>query len=111
MSPFPRRISVAQGSLQRQTFLNWPTRSRFVCLVKHRGGGAGLEVLRRLADGCAAEAFLARQKDGAQRVVVEILRPDLPAELSKHFVQEAKALLSLAHPGLIRRAHLGQTAD
>ena len=72
---------------------------------------AGFEVLKKLADGCAAEAFLARQQDGAQRVVVEILRPDLPAELSKHFVQEAKALLSLAHPGLIRRAHLGQTAD
>ena len=43
--------------------------------------------------------------------MLEILRPDLPAELSKHFVQEAKALLSLAHPGLVRRAHLGQTAD
>ncbi|HME90697.1 MAG TPA: serine/threonine-protein kinase [Myxococcaceae bacterium] len=72
---------------------------------------AGFEVLKKLADGCAAEAFLARQQDSAQRVVLEILRPDLPVELSKRFVQEARALLSLAHPDLIRRAHIGQTAD
>jgi serine/threonine-protein kinase len=72
---------------------------------------AGFEVLKKLVDGCAAEAFLARRQDGSQRVVVEILRPDLPAELAKHFVQEARALLSLAHPCLVRRVHLGETPD
>ncbi len=72
---------------------------------------AGFEVLKKLADGCAAEAFLARRQDGAQRVALEILRPNLPAELSKRFVQEARALLSLAHPCLVRRAHIGQTGD
>jgi len=72
---------------------------------------AGFEVLKKLVDGCAAEAFLARRQDGSQRVVLEILRPDLPAELAKHFVQEAKALLSLAHPCLVRRVHIGETPD
>jgi serine/threonine-protein kinase len=71
------------------------------------------EVLKKLADGSAAEAFLARQQGSEKRVILEILRPEVKSdpELTSRFLHEAKALQTLDHPNLIRRAATARTSD
>lgn len=71
------------------------------------------EVLKKLAESSAAEAFLVRQQSSEKRVILEILRPEVKSdsELGARFLQEAKALQTLDHPNLIRRAATGRTAD
>lgn len=71
----------------------------------------GFEVLKKLAEGCAAEAFLVRQQEASQRAVIEILKPEMARELRQHFLQEASALKARPHPHLLRRAHVGETGD
>jgi serine/threonine-protein kinase len=73
----------------------------------------GYEVLKRLAAGSSAEAYLARQEGTQDRVILEILRPELTsdAELIKRFANEAHARQTLAHPNVIRRASTGRTSD
>ena len=71
------------------------------------------EVLKKLAESSAAEAFLVRQKSSDARVILEILRPEVKSdsELSALFLEQAKALQALDHPNLIRRAATGRTSD
>ncbi|HYR55252.1 MAG TPA: serine/threonine-protein kinase [Myxococcaceae bacterium] len=71
------------------------------------------EVLKKVAESSAAEAFVVRQKSSDERVILEILRPEVKSdsELSALFFQEAEALQELDHPNLIRRAATGRTSD
>jgi|GEM_PF-5012276 len=71
------------------------------------------EVLKKLAESSAAEAFLVREQGSERRVILEILRPEVKSdsELGARFLQEAAALQTLDHPNLIRRAATGRTAD
>jgi serine/threonine-protein kinase len=71
------------------------------------------EVLKKLAESSAAEAFLVRQKSSDARVILEILRPEVKSdsELSALFLEQAEALQALDHPNLIRRAATGRTSD
>jgi len=73
----------------------------------------GYEVLKKLADGAAAEAFLAREEGSQDRVILEILRPELAsdAELIERFLDEAKVRQTLEHPNVTRRVSTGRTAD
>ncbi|HXN40238.1 MAG TPA: hypothetical protein VN918_00525, partial [Myxococcaceae bacterium] len=52
------------------------------------------EVLKKLAESSAAEAFLVRQKSSDERVILEILRPEVKSdsELSALFSEQAEAL-------------------
>ena len=71
------------------------------------------EVLKKLAESSAAEAFLVRQKSSEERVILELLRPEVKSdsELSAQFLRQAEALQALDHPNLIRRAATGRTSD
>jgi len=73
----------------------------------------GYEVLKKLADGSAAEAFLARQEGTQDRVILEILRPELASDSAviQRFMQEAQALKTLEHPNVTRRMTTGRTSD
>ncbi len=73
----------------------------------------GYEVLKKLAEGSAAEAFLARQEGSQDRVIVEILRPELASnsQLIERFLHEAKARQNLEHPNVTRRVTTGRTSD
>jgi serine/threonine protein kinase len=73
----------------------------------------GYEVIKKLADGAAAEAFLAREKGSQDRVLLEILRPELTsdAKLIEHFLDEAKVRQNLEHPNVTRRVSTGRTSD
>lgn len=64
----------------------------------------GFELLRKLADGSAAEAFLARDGSSQSRVVLEVIRPELceDMELYGRFLDEAKRRRQLKHPHLLR---------
>jgi serine/threonine protein kinase len=69
----------------------------------------GYEVLRKLADGSAAEVFLARNESSRDRVVLEVIRPELTtdSEVYGRFLDRAKERQQLSHPNLLRRAWTG----
>lgn len=68
-------------------------------------------MLKKLAEGCAAEALLVRQQEDCHRAVIEILKPQMVRELRQPFVEEASALRAHPHPHLLRRAQVGETGD
>lgn len=62
----------------------------------------GLEVVRKVADGSAVEAFLA--KSGVHQVLVQVSRPELAGdpELYGRFLDQTRATTkALAHPSLL----------
>ncbi len=73
----------------------------------------GYEFLRKLADGSAAEVFLAREERSQSRVVIEVIRPELTsdAEIYGRFLDEAKERKTLTHPNLLRRVTSGCASD
>ncbi|MFZ5470072.1 MAG: protein kinase domain-containing protein [Myxococcota bacterium] len=73
----------------------------------------GFEVLRKLADGSAAEVFLARDESSQNRVVLEVIRPELCTDMEVYgrFLDEAKERQTLAHPNLLRRQSTGCGKD
>jgi serine/threonine-protein kinase len=73
----------------------------------------GYQVLRKLADGSAAEVFLASAGASPARVVLEVIRPELTSDFEVYgrFLDEAKDRQSLAHPALLRRTTTGCAAD
>jgi len=73
----------------------------------------GYEVLRRLSEGVAAEVLLARPEDTQERVVVEVVRPELvtdPQVISR-ILEEAHALQAISHPNVAQRVVERTTPD
>ncbi|MBX5484256.1 MAG: protein kinase, partial [Myxococcaceae bacterium] len=73
----------------------------------------GYEVVRRMSEGASAEVLLARNEESQERVIVELIRPELFAEeeLVTRFLDEARARRSLSHPNVARRVREGTAAD
>ncbi len=71
----------------------------------------GFEVTRKLADGSAVEAFLARA--GGEQVLVQVSRPELAAdaELSGKFAAVLRASTTLEHPALLGARKVEQGRD
>ena len=71
----------------------------------------GYEVLRKVADGSASEVFLAREESSDDRVLLEMIRPELvkDANVYSRFLDEAKGRQELNHPHLVRRRTAGCT--
>jgi len=72
---------------------------------------ATLELLQKVADGSAAEAFLARTDTGT--VLVEVSRPGLSddIELYGRFLDEARERQKLVHPHLVQLKEAGCRQD
>ncbi len=70
-------------------------------------------VVQKLADGSAADVFLARAKSSSEEVIVEVLRRDLQDDtlIVNRFLAEAKLRQSLTHPNVTRRVGEGRTPD
>ncbi len=70
-----------------------------------------LELLSKVADGSAAEAFLARTE--TETVLVELSRPHLSddMELYGRFLDEARDRQKLTHPHLVQRTGAGCRQD
>ena len=71
------------------------------------------EVVQKIAEGAAADVFLARAKDSAEQVIVEVMRRELQADAGvvNRFLAEAKLRQALAHPNVTRRVGGGRTKD
>jgi serine/threonine protein kinase len=71
----------------------------------------GFEVTRKVADGSAVEAFLARA--GGEQVLVQVSRPELAAdaELSGKFAAILLAATQLDHPSLLGAKKVEQGRD
>jgi serine/threonine protein kinase len=71
------------------------------------------EVLRKVAEGSAAEVFLARERSSQERVLLEVLRPELTTDMEVYgrFLDEAKERQGLAHPHLLQLRTAGCAAD
>ena len=77
----------------------------------------GYQVLRKLADGSAAEVFLAADYNSQGRVVIEVIRPEyatdeeiygafrFPLALPSYAVVEVVRLPCPPPPGLIQKFH------
>ncbi|MGQ0504004.1 MAG: serine/threonine-protein kinase, partial [Myxococcaceae bacterium] len=70
-------------------------------------------VVSKLAEGSAAEVFLARGKTSPEEVIVEVLRREVQSDsaLSSKVIGEAKLRQSWQHPALTRRVGEGRTPD
>src|SRR5579872_7178784 len=73
----------------------------------------GFEVLRKIADGSAAEVFLVRETSSQAQVILEVLRSELTrdTEVYGRFLDEAKERRELFHPNLIQRQSAGCAPD
>ncbi len=73
----------------------------------------GYQVLRKLAEGSAAEVFLACEERSPTRVVLEVIRPELTTDFEVYgrFLDEAKDRQSLIHPNLLRHLTSGCAPD
>jgi eukaryotic-like serine/threonine-protein kinase len=73
----------------------------------------GYEVLRRLSEGAAAEVFLAKSEQTQQRVIIEVLKPELAAEqdIVQRFLEASRLRRQMEHPNVARRLLEGTTAD
>lgn len=73
----------------------------------------GYEVLTKLADGSAAEVFLAKEESSQRRLILEVLRPELLNDAATYgrFIDEAKERQNLQHPNLVRRQRFGCGED
>ena len=73
----------------------------------------GYEVLRRLSEGAAAEVFLARSEATQQRVIIEVLKPELATEqdIVSRFLEASRSRRQMEHPNVARRLLEGTTAD
>ncbi len=70
-------------------------------------------VVQKLADGSAADVFLARAKTSSEEVIVEVLRREHQDDASvvSRFLAEAKLRQGLMHPNVTRRVGEGLTPD
>ena len=73
----------------------------------------GYEVLQKLAEGSAAQLFLARDEVSDDRVLHEVIRPEFTrdAGIYGRFLDEAKGRQKLSHPNLVRRKSAGCAPD
>ena len=71
------------------------------------------DVIKKLSDGVFAEMVLAQPEGSSDRVVLEMLRPELSADLAfaGRFAAEAKHRRGLVHPRFPRRVSGGKTPD
>ncbi|MHB8872452.1 MAG: serine/threonine-protein kinase [Myxococcaceae bacterium] len=72
------------------------------------------QVLRKLADGSAAEVFLACEgHSSTSRVVLEVIRPELTTDFAVYgrFLDEAKDSQARIHPNLLRHRTTGCAPD
>ena len=72
-----------------------------------------LKVLRKLAEGSAAQMFLARDERARSNVLLEIVRPELTnnPEIQGRFFDDTNAWEHQSHPNLIRRKSAGRTQE
>ena len=73
----------------------------------------GFELLRKVADGSAAEAFLARATGAKHSVLVEVSRAEViqDTELYGRFLDRAMGRREFRHPNLIKRQTAGCGPD
>ncbi|MFL5319839.1 MAG: protein kinase domain-containing protein, partial [Myxococcaceae bacterium] len=73
----------------------------------------GYDVVRKLSDGASAEVYLACKTDTQERVILEVLRPELARDgaLRSQFIEETAARKALTHPSVARRVAGGTTDD
>lgn len=63
----------------------------------------GYEILGKLGSGGTADVFRARDKKTQRVIALKVLRPDIAAQPKQRqgFIQEARLLEKLSHPGLV----------
>lgn len=71
------------------------------------------QLLELLGEGATASVFRAAHKDTRRIVTLKVLSKESlnDPELHKHFVREAKAVMLLKHPNIVRGLEIGDTPD
>src|SRR5438105_9712841 len=74
---------------------------------------AGFDVIRVLSEGAAAEVLLARSEKTHERVVLEVMRPELvdDASVVKHSRSAMAQHQNARHANLVQRVEEGSTSD
>ncbi|WP_233607299.1 MULTISPECIES: serine/threonine-protein kinase [Corallococcus] len=73
----------------------------------------GYTLQQRIAVGAMSEVYEAIQDGQGARVAIKLLRPEqsLHAEVVARFLNEARALMALQHPNLVRALEMGVIPD